>query len=47
MAPPAEEPSVTVCVTTASTATTDEEEKAPDVEKCLDEDNHVIYLIIM
>ena len=46
-AQPAEEPSATVCETTASTATTDEEEKAPDVKKCLDEDNRVIYLIIM
>ena len=47
VAQPAEEPSATVCENTASTATTDEEEKATDVEKCLDEDNCVIYLIIM
>ena len=44
---PAEELSATVYETTASMATTDEEEKATDVEKCLDEDNCVIYLIIM
>ena len=43
-APPAEEPFATVCETTASTVTTDEEEKATDVERCLDEDNCVIFV---
>ena len=40
-APPAEEPSVTVCEATASTATMDEDEKATKAKK------FVIYLIIM
>ena len=44
-APPAEEPFATVCETTASTATMGEDKK-PDVEKCLDEDNHMIYLYL-
>ena len=44
VAPPAEEPSATVCETTASTATTDEDKKPTDDEKCLDEDKYVTYL---
>ena len=40
---PAEELSATVCAATASTATTDEDKKTTDDEKCLDEDNYVDY----